>query len=275
MAAKLLQDAGVDLLVFAGGDGTARNVCEAIGVSVPVIGIPAGVKIHSAVYAVNPRNAGLAIRDFLEGRSVRLKEAEVMDIDEELFRQGRVSTKLYGYMMVPESGSRIQNMKSGGGSETGDLVGMAGYIVCNMEEDTLYIVGPGSTTRSIMEDMGLPNTLLGVDVVQNKELIASDVTEKQLWELIEDAALKVKIVITVIGGQGSLFGRGNQQISPRIIRRVGRENIIVAATVSKLLALGGQPLLVDTGDLELDQSLCGFIEVVVAFGQTSYCQVDN
>ena len=274
-AAKLLQAAGVDLLVFAGGDGTARNICEAIGSSVPVIGIPAGVKIHSAVYAINPRNAGLAIRDFLGRRNTGLKEAEVMDIDEELFRQNRINSKLYGYMMVPDSGSRIQNMKSGGASQAGDLVGMAGYIVCNMEKDTIYIIGPGSTTRSIMEDMGLPNTLLGVDVVKNRRLIASDVTEGQLWELIEDAALNVKIVVTVIGGQGSLFGRGNQQISPRIIKRVGRENIIVAATVSKLLALNGQPLLVDTGDQDLDHALCGFIEVVVAFGQTSYCRVES
>lgn len=274
-AAKALCKAGVDLIVFAGGDGTARNVCEAVGLQTPVVGIPAGVKIHSAVYAINPRNAGLAAREYLEGKIHTLRESEVMDIDEELFRQGRVSAKLYGYMQVPASGSRIQNMKSGGGSEEGDLAGMAGHIVVNMKPDTLYIIGPGSTTRSIMDDLGLPNTLLGVDVVQDGKLIASDVTENQLWELVEDPDRKVKIVVTIIGGQGALFGRGNQQISPRIIRQVGKENIIVAATASKLIALGGQPLLLDTGDAALDEELSGFIEVVVAFGQTSVYSVKN
>lgn len=274
-AAKLMRDEKVDLIIFAGGDGTARNVCEAIGNSVPVIGIPAGVKIHSAVYAINPRNAGLVARDYLEGRIRKLKESEVMDIDEDLFRHGQVSAKLYGYMNVPESGSRVQNMKSGGASEKGELLGMAGYIVCSMEDDTIYFIGPGSTTRSIMEDLGLPNTLLGVDVVKNKQLIASDVTEPQLWNMVKDPQQNVKIIVTIIGGQGHLFGRGNQQISPRIIRRIGKENIIVAATNSKLLALKGHPLLVDTGDLELDQELCGYIEVIVAFGQSTIFKVSN
>jgi len=274
-AAFAMKEAGVDLIVFAGGDGTARNVCESIGLSPPIVGIPAGVKIHSAVFAINPRNAGLAAKEFLQGKTRSLRESEVMDIDEELFRQGRVSAKLYGYMNTPDSRSRIQNIKSGGGSDAGDLAGMAGYIVVNMEPETLYIIGPGSTTRSIMDDLGLPNTLLGVDVVQNKQLVATDVTEGILWNLLEDPAVNAKIVVTIIGGQGYLFGRGNQQLSPRIIRRVGLKNIIVAATASKMIALSGQPLLVDTGDPALDEDLSGFIEVVIAFGQTSFYTVSN
>ncbi len=274
-AAKLMREAEVDLIIFAGGDGTARNIYEAIGYSIPVIGIPAGVKIHSAVYATNPRNAGLIAKDYLEGRINQLRESEVMDIDEDLFRQGIVNAKLYGYMNVPESGARVQKMKSGGATEEGDLYGMAGYVVCNMEEDTIYIIGPGSTTRCIMQDLGLPNTLLGVDVVKNKQLIASDVSDMQLWELIKDPREKVKIIVTIIGGQGNLFGRGNQQISPRIIRRVGKENIIVVATSSKLIALKGQPLLVDTGDPDLDQELGGYIEVIIAFNQSTYFEVSN
>ncbi len=272
-AAQRLRDVGVDLIMFAGGDGTARNVCEAVGSDVPVVGIPAGVKIHSAVYAINPRNAGLAAVEYLQGKIQNLVEAEVMDIDEDLFREGIVSAKLYGYMRVPFSRSRIQNMKSGGGSEAGDLAGMAGYIVAKMEPDTLYIIGPGSTTRTIMEDLGVPYTLLGVDVVLNNKIAALDVTETQLWEMINNPERKVKIIVTIIGGQGMIFGRGNQQISPRIIRKVGRENIVVAATASKLIALNGQPLLVDTGDPELDEELSGFIEVVIAFGQTSFYTV--
>jgi predicted polyphosphate/ATP-dependent NAD kinase len=272
-AAKCMKKQGVDLIIFAGGDGTARNICESVGLEVPVIGIPAGVKIHSAVYAINPRNAGLTAKEYLEGKIRDLKESEVMDIDEELFREGRVSAKLFGYMNVPSAHGRMQNMKSGGGSDKGDLAGMAGYIVAQMQPDTIYIIGPGSTTKSIMEDLGLPKTLLGVDVVKDGKLIASDVTENQLWELIKDSSVKVKIIVTIIGGQGYIFGRGNQQISPRIIRRVGKKNIIVAATASKLIALNHQPLLVDTGDAELDEELSGFIEVVLAFGQTSFYAV--
>lgn len=273
-AARKMQEAGVELIIFAGGDGTARNICEAVGSSTPVIGIPAGVKIHSAVYAVNPKNAGIAAKDFLEGRITTLKEAEVMDIDEDLFRQGRVNARLYGYMTVPESRGRMQNMKSGSYSEEGELIGMAGYVVCNMEDDVLYIVGPGSTTRYIMDDLGLKNTLLGVDVVKNKQLVASDVTEVELWNLVSAADKgKVKIIVTIIGGQGNIFGRGNQQISPRIIRAVGKENIMVVAGGPKLIALRPQPLTVDTGDPALDEELAGFVEITIGFAMSTFYAV--
>jgi predicted polyphosphate/ATP-dependent NAD kinase len=272
-AARLLNEAGVVLILFAGGDGTARNIYEAIGDSVPVIGIPAGVKIHSAVYATSARNAGLAAKDYLEGLTTEVKMSEVMDIDEEMFRQGRISAKLYGYMKVPES-DRMQNMKSGGVSETEELLGVAGHIISKMQSDTLYIVGPGTTTKGIMDGLELPNTLLGVDVVKNRKLIASDVSESQLWEMVNNEE-KVKILVTIIGGQGNLFGRGNQQISPRIIRKVGKNNIIVAATASKLISLYNEPLLVDTGDPELDEELCGYIEIVKGFAHTSIYPVSN
>lgn len=268
-AARKMKEAGVDLILFAGGDGTARNICEAAGTAIPVLGIPAGVKIHSAVYAVNPKNAGIAAKDFLEGRITSLKEAEVMDIDEDLFRQGRVNARLYGYMLVPEARARMQNMKSGSYSEEGELIGMAGYVVCNMEDDVLYIIGPGSTTRYIMEDLGLENTLLGVDVVRNKQLVASDVNEVTLWELVSAAKGKVKIIVTIIGGQGNLFGRGNQQISPRIIRAVGKENIMVVAGGPKLIALRPRPLTVDTGDTELDEQLAGFVKITIGFAMST------
>lgn len=272
-AAKFIQAAGVELLLFAGGDGTARDICAAIGSTLPVIGIPAGVKMHSAVYAVNPRNAGLAAREFLMHGGA-LHEAEVMDIDEELFREGLVNARLYGYMMVPQASTRLQKSKAGGRTETCDTAGMAADIVQKMKQDTLYLVGPGSTTRAVMEELQLPNTLLGVDVVQNKQLLAVDVNERQIWELI-DSAHSVKMIITVIGGQGSLLGRGNQQFSPRVIRKVGRDNIVVVATVNKLLALRNRVLLVDTGDTALDEALCGYLEVITAYGQCSYFRVSN
>lgn len=272
-AAKDMLNAGVDLILFAGGDGTARNIYSAVGNKVPTLGIPAGVKIHSGVYAINPRNAGTAATLYLEDKITSTREAEVMDIDEEEFRKGRVSAKLYGYMIIPEARSHVQSVKSRSHSEASALQGLAREIIDSMQEDTLYIIGPGTTTRSIMERLELPNTLLGVDVVMNKQLVASDVSEQKLWKLLDGK--KAKIVVTAIGGQGHVFGRGNQQISPRIIKKVGKENIIIAATKNKLLSLQHRTLIVDTGELELDEKLCGYIRVVSGFRESVMYKVSS
>jgi len=265
-AAREMAAAGVDLILFAGGDGTARNVQDAVGTSVPVLGIPAGVKIHSAVYAVTPRSAGEVAAMFLEDRLSNTKEAEVMDIDEEAFRKGVVSAKLYGYLLVPEEKRFVQSVKAGGfRTEQEALHGMAGDVINSMDsaDNCYYIIGPGTTTRVIMDRLGLENTLLGVDVVRSKELVASDVTEERLMQIIKGN--KARIVVTAIGGQGHIFGRGNQQISPAVIREVGVDNITVIATKEKLVSLANRPLLVDTGDEELDANLSGYIRVTTGF----------
>jgi predicted polyphosphate/ATP-dependent NAD kinase len=258
--------AGVDLILFAGGDGTARNIHNAVGTSVPVLGIPAGVKIHSAVYAVTPSSAGKVASMFLDGRLRSAIEAEVMDIDEEAFRGGTVAAKLYGYLLVPEDKKFIQSVKSGGiRTERESLHAMAGDVIAGMdgEDDCYYIIGPGTTTRAIMDRLGLENTLLGVDVVREKKVVASDVAEQQLLELVKGG--KARIVVTAIGGQGHIFGRGNQQLSPAVIREVGVDNITVVATKEKLVSLNDKPLLVDTGDAELDDELSGYIRVTTGF----------
>lgn len=262
-AARKMAEMGVDLLLFAGGDGTARNICDAVGGRIPVLGIPAGVKIHSAVYAVNPQNAGKAAVKFIQNKAVKVVEKEVMDIDEEAFRNGDVRAKLYGFMKVPELKEYLQNVKSGGYSEKQSLGGIAEEIVSGMESGVLYIIGPGTTTRSIMDRLGLQNSLLGVDVVLNKQVAANDATENQLIRLMNGK--KAKIVVTAIGGQGHIFGRGNQQISPNVIRSAGKENIIVVATKSKILSLTPAPLLVDTGDAELDRELHGYINIITGY----------
>ena len=265
-AAHEMADAGVDLILFAGGDGTARNIEDAVGTTVPVLGIPAGVKIHSAVYAVTPGSAGKVAAMFLEGRLQNTKEAEVMDIDEEAFRKGVVSAKLYGYLLVPEEKRFVQSVKSGGiRVEQEALHGMAANVIKDMEDegDCYYIIGPGTTTRVIMDHLGLENTLLGVDVVRGKELVAGDVTEEDLMNIIKGH--KAKIVVTAIGGQGHIFGRGNQQLSPAVIREVDVDNVIVIATKEKLVSLADRPLLVDTGDEELDATLGGYIRVTTGF----------
>lgn len=261
--ARKIQERGVDLLLFAGGDGTARNICDALHTQVTVLGIPAGVKIHSAVFGVNPRSAGRAALAFLRDKTMKTREAEVMDIDEDSFRAGRVNARLYGYLKIPESRSLIQNVKSGGYSEKEAIGGMAAEVAENMEADTLYIMGPGTTTRSVMDRLGLPSTLIGIDVVWNRQVVAMDVNETQLYAMVDQK--RAKIVVTVIGGQGHILGRGNQPLSPRIIQRVGIHNIMVIATKEKLISLGQPHLLVDTGDADLDRKLCGYTRVITGF----------
>jgi predicted polyphosphate/ATP-dependent NAD kinase len=263
-AAGMMLDEGIDILLFAGGDGTARNIYNAIGGKAPVIGIPAGVKIHSGVYANHPKAAGEVALKYLMDDYMEIKEVEVMDIDEEAFRKGQVTAKLYGYMKVPFEPQLVQNQKSGGiEGEEAALDGISDKIIEQMEKNTMYIVGSGTSTRPIMEKLGLPNTLLGIDLVKDKQLIASDVNEKEILEHIEGE--KAKIIVTVIGGQGYIFGRGNQQLSADVIKKVGKENIIIIATKRKLMSLGGRPLLVDTGNDEVNSMFNGYMRV-----RTSY-----
>lgn len=265
MAAQALLDGGMDLILFAGGDGTARDIMDAVGTLVPVLGIPAGCKIHSGVYAVSPQAAGTLAGRYMEGRIQKTKEAEVMDIDEELFRQGIVQARLYGYLQIPNEEGLVQNLKSGSGCNEAESIDLlSAYIADTWEDETLYIVGTGSTTKAIMERMNLPGTLLGVDLVYRRQTIASDCTEKEILDIMERYEKK-KILVTVIGGQGFIFGRGNQQISAEVIRRVGRENIIVAASKNKMLSLFGKPLYADTGDEEINRLLAGYIRVIVGY----------
>lgn len=265
-AVKALIAQQVDILLFAGGDGTARDVCHIVEDKFPVLGIPAGCKIHSGVYAVTPKAAGRVIEQMVTKQLVTLTEADVMDIDESLFREGIVKAKRYGEMQIPCELRYVQAVKAGG-KESDELVlqDIAADVISQMD-DELFIIGSGSTTAFIMEELGVDNTLLGVDVVNEHQLIASDVTEAKLWQLIESKPQgSVKLVITLIGGQGHIFGRGNQQLSPRIIRAIGREHIIVVATKSKLQGLNSRPLIVDTGDSDLDMSLSGYIKVTTGY----------
>jgi predicted polyphosphate/ATP-dependent NAD kinase len=263
-AAKVLKDCGVDLVLFAGGDGTARNICHAIEDTVPVLGIPAGCKIHSGVYAITPKAAGRVVEMLVKGELVTLADADVMDIDEDAFRQGTVKAKRYGEMQTPSEVRYMQAVKNGG-KETDELVlaDIAAHVVSQMDEDTFYIMGSGSTVEAIMEEMGLENTLLGVDLIKDQTLVAQDLTAAQLLQYTHQQS--TKLVITLIGGQGHIFGRGNQQLSPALIRAIGKENIIVVATKTKLQALNGRPLICDTGDGELDDTLTGYIKVTTGF----------
>jgi predicted polyphosphate/ATP-dependent NAD kinase len=266
-AAKAMLKSAVDLLFFAGGDGTARDIYDAIGDSLLVLGIPAGVKIHSAVFAASPARAGELAGLFLQGKAKKIVEAEVMDLDEEDYRNGRLSAKLYGYLRIPFQRRYVQNLKAGS-SETERYFqeAIAARIVEDMSDEFYYIVGPGTTTRTIMEMLDLDCTLLGVDLIYRKKLVARDVNERELLEKISGE--KAKLIITPIGGQGYLLGRGNQQISPGVIKLVGKENIVIVATKQKIHTLNGRPLLVDTGDHSTDRYLSGYFRIITDYRES-------
>ena len=265
-AAAAMAAEGVDLLLFAGGDGTAVDVFEAIGDRIPVVGVPAGVKMHSAVFAVHPRTAGeIAVR-FAGGTERGLRQAEVMDVDEELLREGAVSARLHGYLSVPAERRLLQ------GAKVRSLAGeqaaqdeIAHHLVDRVLGRMTWFVGPGTTTRAVVELLGLPKTLLGVDAVRGGELVAADADERALLELAENG--DAGIVVAPVGGQGFLFGRGNQQLSAALIERVGLEGIVVIATEPKIAALAGRPLRVDTGDPTVDAALAGYRRIVVGYNR--------
>jgi len=265
-AIKAIQEHNPDVIVFAGGDGTARDVYTAIKPEQLVLGIPAGVKIHSGVYSISPKAASRVLENMISGGLSSVRYADVMDIDEDLFRQGTVKAKRFGEMLVPDELQYIQAVKMGG-KESDELV--LADIAAEVEErldDEHLIVGSGSTINAIMEDMGLNNTLLGVDWVHDGDVLAQDLTESELYERVKQVSSgQVKLLLTVIGGQGHVIGRGNQQLSPRVLDAVGRENVWLVATKSKLKGLEGRPLRIDSGDDALDHAWSGMISVITGY----------
>jgi predicted polyphosphate/ATP-dependent NAD kinase len=269
-AAREILAEGADLLLIGGGDGTMRDVIESIDMRVPVLGIPCGVKLQSAVFANTPEAAGdVAVRFLRDGLPTR--EAEVMDIDEDAYRKGQLSAKIMSYALVPYEPVMVQRTKEGSVSlELEDQRAIARWVVKLMERGRIYVLGPGTTTRAVSEELGIrDSTLLGIDLILDHKLLARDVNEPQILEAIEGKP--VGVILSPIGGQGFIFGRGNQQISPKIIRRVGKENLMVIATPEKL---SHTPVLnVDTGDSELDSELRGYVQVITGYRQRKMVKV--
>ncbi|MCK7460056.1 ATP-NAD kinase family protein [Idiomarina aminovorans] len=256
----------VDILLFAGGDGTARDIYQVVPEQQLVLGIPAGVKIHSGVYAISPTAAGRVIEKILQGELSSIRNADVMDIDEKAFRKGTVKARRFGEMSVPAELEYVQAVKMGGKESDEMVLDDIAAEVIERSDSELLVMGSGSTAEAVMQAMGHDNTLLGVDLVQQYNLLASDLTENDLYKAVSQHETgSVKLVITLIGGQGHLLGRGNQQLSPRIIRHIGKDNIWVVATKTKLQSLNHKPLRVDTGDSELDSELSGTIRVITGY----------
>lgn len=275
-AAQEMADQGADLILFAGGDGTARDIYSALGDGPPVLGIPTGVKMHSGVFAGSPARAGRLAADYLAetGRDLELRAAEVLDIDEEAFRQGRVSAKLYGYLRIPFARNMVQGPKVGScAGEAQALAAIGADIVAGMEPDRIYLIGAGTTTKAVMDHLGLATTLLGVDAVRNREPVGVDLNERLILETINRR--RAAIVVGVIGAQGYIFGRGNQQLSDRVIKKVGSRNILVLATMEKLVSLDSRPLMVDTGDPVLDRELSGYRQVITGVGERVVARVES
>jgi len=260
-ACRAFLAAGVDLIVFCGGDGTARDVLDAVGREVPILGIPAGVKMYSGVFAVNPAAAADLIR---QAGEIPCRDSEVMDVDEEAYRSGHLAARLYGYARVPfipeitQGGKQVFEQQD----EERAKDDIAVFINEVMLPETLYIIGAGSTTARIMERLGLSPTLLGVDAVRNGEVVARDADERTLLSLLDEYP-RAKVILSPIGAQGFVLGRGNQQISPTVLRRVGLSNLIVVATPGKL---GATPLLyVDSGDPVLDREIGDSLLVISGY----------
>ncbi len=259
-----LAQRSLGLILFAGGDGTARNVCRVVNEETAVLGIPAGVKIHSAVYAVSPTAAGKIVADIIQGHAVELVSANVMDLDEEAYRAGNVRTKLFGYMRVPSHPLVQQSKVSMRSSEPMAVDDIADFIVNEMQDDCLYVLGSGSTCAAIKQKLGMRGTLLGIDAWVNSKQVLTDATEQQLFDELSQYK-RHQLFVTVIGGQGHVFGRGNQQLSARVLRQIGRANICVVASPGKLQSLQGRPLLIDSGDAQLDHDFSGPIRVITGF----------
>lgn len=267
---RVMMELKVDLILFCGGDGTARDIFETVGTNLPILGIPSGVKMHSGVFGVNPAIVSEIIQEYLANR---LEESlvEIMDLDEDMYRKGEWKVKLFGQARTPHEPNYIQAGKMMIESESEDEVkdGIAEHIADKLGgmADALWILGPGSTLLAVAEKLGVQKTVLGVDAVFDKKLVAADADERTLLEILGKYPRAV-MVISPIGAQGFVLGRGNLQLSPEVIRRVGIDNIIITATPSKLART---PVLrVDTGDVAVDRMLDGrSFFVVTGFRQVT------
>ncbi len=271
LAVRKLVNSGVELIVFVGGDGTARDVAKAVKESdVPVLGIPSGVKMYSGVFAISPEAGAEVVKAFEEGRAT-LEVSEVADVDELSLNEGVIKVRRFELVRTPKLQGLITPTKDFGGGEEGSKEAIAEYFVEEyLKPNHLYLLGPGTTIKAVADVLGVQKTLLGVDAYRNGEVIGVDLGVKEILELVRKYG-NPHIVITVIGAQGYLFGRGNQQFSSEVLKLVGKERIHVLSTESKLRGL--KYLLVDTGDPELDVKLSGHIRVITGYREEKVVKV--
>lgn len=259
-AAEAMIRHGVDLLLFAGGDGTARDVFAVAGARVPMIGIPSGVKMHSAVFAVSPEAAAETATAAIT-RACGARPAEIMDADEAELASGRPSARLFGYARTPDLPRLLQPAK-GQRPEGGEaaIAALGRSLAREMPPGHLVLLGPGTTMHAVKRAFGIDGTVLGVDAVVTGKIAALDGDAATLEKLCV-AHSRVHILISVIGNQGFVLGRGNQQITPVVVRAAGKDNLHIIATREKLTALPSPDLHLDSGDQALDRALAGYHRV--------------
>ena len=273
-----LYEADVRLLVFVGGDGTARDILDAVNAyeleGLLVLGVPSGVKMYSGIFVVNPADAAEVVKLVYDGQA-QTAEFEIMDADEKAIRKDRFIINLYGYLTGPSVPARFQGAKQAS-PETSDeheaQEAIARYVIEEMDKDGTYILGPGTTVKTVTDLLKIKKTTLGVDVYKQGK-VHNDVNEEKILELVDDFS-KAWIIVSPIGHQGMLFGRGNQQISPGIIERVGRDHIRVISTPAKLKGIEGEILRVDTGDTKVDDMLRGYIRVVTDYKEMRLIRIE-
>ena len=254
---NLVQDllqAEVDVILYAGGDGTTRDIVNALnGNETPLIGVPGGVKMHSGCFATTPKASAEVLLAFLQG-DLMVAITEVMDLDEEIYQKGEWKVRMYGEAWTPSSPRFMQGAKEQveRASESETIEGLANHIGNLIEDDSelMVIWGSGGTLRRMGEHLNVELTLLGIDI-QHKGTIHSDLNEQQLLSYLQGYEGPRLLLLSPMGGQGFLIGRGNLQLSPDVLRAIGFESILGVATPSKLLGLSS--VRIDTGDPSLDE----------------------
>ena len=267
-----------DLFLYAGGDGTTRDIVEALGErEIPLVGVPGGVKMHSGCFATTPKAAAEVVWSFFTG-DLMVARTEVMDLDEEVYRKGEWKVRMYGEAFTPASPRWMQGAKEQvqRESEEETLEAMSSHVANLVEEnpDLMLVWGSGGTLRQMCKQNGHESTLLGIDI-QHAGKMYNDLNESGLLEIINHHQGEIKLLLSPMGGQGFLIGRGNLQLSPDVLRAIGTDNILGIATPAKLLGLN--ELRIDTGDEDLDAEIRDkkYLKVLQGYRTTRVIRVAN
>ncbi|MEM0303857.1 MAG: ATP-NAD kinase family protein [Saccharolobus sp.] len=250
----------VSIIIFSGGDGTARDVYEGLdGVQIPILGIPAGVKMHSGVFANTPEAAALLLTKFVKGEA-RLIREEILDVDEEAYRNGRYVIRLYYSALTIDDNHLLAPSKQEISYDEEELEEIANYIVDTLDPKYLYVMGPGSTVKYIESKLGIKSSsFLGIDIIKNKQLIKANANYYDLINLTGE----LKLILSPIGRQGFLLGRGNQELGPLFLKKIKKKDLIVVSPISKLYTINC--LRIDTGDPLIDNMLKGVYNIIVGY----------
>ncbi len=259
IAVEEMKEKGVDIITFVGGDGTARDVAEVAG-SLPILGVPAGVKMHSGVFATTPESAGTLLTLFVQGKA-RVVKAEVLDLDEEEYRKGRYVVKLFHVANTISFANLLTPSKEE--YNYSDEIDSIAYFFLEkiMKDDVTYIMGPGATVKRIEQILGLSPNFLSIDIIKGKKVVKYNANYEDLKSLTGE----LKLVLTPIGGQGFVIGRGNQELGPEVLRRVGKEDLILVSSRAKINKL--DCLRFDTGEPSLDLKFSGVYRVIVGYDE--------